>query len=254
MIKNQTELKNRDILQEVFLASEDAARWRGSVSKLARHLTEPVVVTGSIAVHWHLLNNDVRRKMTHLNDIDVVVEGLPSLRPSLSQEFLIRHFHPQRGRGRILIMLVDEEHRTRIDVFTPGSSSLAARFTELATEGFPCMVVSAEDLSAKLLSIIYPITSGEPVEPKYVESFRALSTVVDLEKVKNVWRDYRKEGQPLNFEEAAEAIWRSLTLHPDLLQIGHYNRDVNQTCPWCSKSELFPLADLSKICNILGYV
>ena len=142
MIKNQTKLKNGDILQEVFLASEDAARWRGSVSKLARHLAEPVIVTGSIAVHWHLLNNDVRRKMTHLNDIDVVVEGLPSLRPSLSQEFLIRHFHPQRGRGRILIMLVDEEYRTRIDVFTPGSSSVAARLTELATEGFPCRAVS----------------------------------------------------------------------------------------------------------------
>jgi hypothetical protein len=126
--------------------------------------------------------------------------------------------------------------------------------TELATEGFPCRVVSAEDLSAKLLSIIYSATTGEPVEPKYVESFRELSTVVDLEKVNNVWRDYRKEGQPLNFEEAAEAIRRSLTVHPDLLQIGHYNRDVNQTCPWCSKSELFPLADLSKICNILGYV
>jgi hypothetical protein len=57
MIKNQTKLKNGDILQEVFLASEDAARWRGSVSKLARHLAEPVIVTGSIAVHWHLLNN-----------------------------------------------------------------------------------------------------------------------------------------------------------------------------------------------------
>jgi hypothetical protein len=247
-------LLNVDFLQEIFLASEDAERWRGSLSKLSSHLAEPVVVTGSIATYWHLAKNGVTGKMTRLNDIDVVVDGLPGILASLNQDFLIRHFHPNRGRGRILIMLVDEEHRTRIDVFTPGSTSLASRLTEFSTDGLSCRVVSAEDLSAKLLSVIYQVTNSEPVESKYVESFRALLTVVDLTVVKNVWMDYRKEGQPWNFEEAAEAVERSLTAHPELLQVGHYSQDVHQACRWCCESELFPLAALSRIYEILGHV
>ncbi len=254
MIGNQTKLKKADIIDKMFLASEDAIRWRGSLLKLSRHLAEPVVVTGSFATTWHLLNNDVGRKMTHLNDIDVVVEGLPSLRTSLNQDFLIRHFHPYRGRGRILIMLVDEEHRTRIDVFTPGSKSFASRLTDFRLDKLLCRIVSAEDLSAKLLSVIYPATTGLPIEPKYVESFRKLLTIADLEKLKYVWIDYRKEGQPLNFEEAAELVQRSLTLHPDLLQAGYYSQDINLACQWCCESELFPIADLARICDILGNV
>jgi hypothetical protein len=167
---------------------------------------------------------------------------------------LIRHFHPHRGRGRILIMLVDEERRTRIDVFTPGSESLAARLTDVAIGGLQCRVVSAEDLTAKLLSILYPAATGEPVEPKYVERFHALLNVVELEKMDDVWRDYRKEGQPLSFGEAAGAVHRSLSARPDLLQLGRYSQDVGQTCRWCCESEAFPLAALSKVRSILGYV
>ncbi len=95
--------------------------------------------------------------------IDVVVEGLPSLRTSLSQDFLIMHFHPHRGRGKILIQLVDEDHGTRIDVFTPGSSSLTTRLTDSAIGDLQCRIVSAEDLLAKLLSVIYPTTTGASV-------------------------------------------------------------------------------------------
>ena len=76
-------------------------------------------------------------------------------------------------------MLIDEEHATRIDVFTPTTRTLPRRLTDFAIDDIACRVVAAEDLSAKLLSVIYPITKGEPVEPKYVEHFRLLSAVVD---------------------------------------------------------------------------
>jgi hypothetical protein len=93
VIRNQAAMKSVDTLRNMFLASEDTARFRGSLSKLARHLAEPLTLTGSIAAHWHLLRNDLRRKVSRLNDIDVVVEGLLSLRASLTRDFLIRHFH-----------------------------------------------------------------------------------------------------------------------------------------------------------------
>ena|GEM_PF-1803859 len=254
MSRNQITGISADFLHEVFPASEDITRFRGSHSKLARHFEEPVVVTGSVATSWHLLGNGVRREKERLNDIDVVVEGLSGLRPSLSEDFLIKHFHPHRGRGRILIQLVDEEHRMRIDVFTPTVNTLTTRLTDLAIGGISCRLVSAEDVAAKLLSVIYPATSGEPIEPKYVEHFRVLFTIVDLATAREIWRGYRKESQTLEFEEAVDAVERSITANPDLLRAGHYSQNINQTCQWCCESKLFPLAPLSKVYEVLGYV
>ncbi len=241
-------------LQKIFRSSDDIAKCHGALSKLTRHLEEPVVVTGSIATSWHLIKNGRPEKKRHLNDIDIVVEGLFSLRASLSQDFLINHFHPRRGGGKILIQLVDEEYGARVDVFTPSTRTFTKRLTDFALGEVSCRIVSAEDLSAKLLTVIYSAADGEPIDPKYVESFHLLSTVADLDILREVWREYRKEGQPLDFDEAAAAVQRSITAHPGLLRASHYSQDVKQTCPWCSESEQFPLAPRSKIYGILGYV
>jgi hypothetical protein len=251
---NQLSVKSADFLDELFLADEDITRCLGTLSKLARHFEEPIIVTGSIATGWHLLKNGRLTQKRRLNDIDVIVEDLSSLHQSLSGDFLIKHFHPDRGQGRILIQLVDEEYRTRVDIFTPTTRTLTNRLIDSAIGEVSCRLVSAEDLAAKLLSVIYPATSGEPIEPKYVEHFHLLSTVADLNVTREVWREYRKEGQSLEFDAAIKAVERSITDNPGILQAGQYSQNINQTCRWCRESELFPLAQLSKVYEILGYV
>ena len=241
-------------LQEIFLAREDVDRCHGSLSKLRRHLDGPIVITGGIAVGWHSLNSGVGRIKGRLNDIDVVVDGLPSLRASLRRDFLIRHFHPSRERGKILIMLIDEEHSTRIDVFTPSTGSLIRRITDFPMDELAFKVISAEDLLAKLLSILYAVTEGRQVEPKYFEHFRSLSAAADPETIREVWREYRKKNQPLEFEEAAKGVERSIMANPALLQESSYSQDINQACSWCRESELYPLAPLPRIHETLGYV
>jgi hypothetical protein len=247
-------LKGADFLEHVLLASEDISRCSGSLAKLARHLEASLIITGSLAANWHLLKSGRRIPKQHLNDIDIVTEGPASLRASLSRDFLIRHFHPTRGGGRILLMLIDEEHATRIDIFTPTTGTLTWRLVDFAIDDIACRIVSAEDLSAKLLSVIYPVTRGGVVEPKYVEHFRLLSTVVDRATMIDVWREYRKADQLLDYEEAAEAVRQSLIAHSDRLQASRYSQDMNEACPWCYESERFPLTPLSRIHAIMGYV
>jgi len=176
MNRSQTTEKSVNFLHEIFLASEDATKCHNSLSKLKRHLKEPVVVTGGIALGWHLLKNGGRGKKRHLNDIDIVVEGLSSLRSTLHQDFLIRHFHPFREKGKILVQMVDEEYGTRIDVFTPSTSSLIKRLTDSAIGEIPFRLISAEDLLVKLLSIVYTVTESKPIEPKYIEHFNLRRT------------------------------------------------------------------------------
>lgn len=151
-------------------------------------------------------------------------------------------------------MLVDEEHGTRRDVFTPGTDSLIRRLTDFPMNKLPLKLISAEDLLAKLLSILYAVTEGRQVEPKYFEHFRSLTAAADPETTREVWREYRKENQPLEFEEAAKDVERSVMANPALLRESSYSQDINQGCSWCHKSELYPLAPLIKIHEILGYV
>lgn len=255
MNKDGDSAANAGFLQEIFLAPEDVSRCFGSLSKLARHLDEPVVITGSIAAGWHLLNGGRPLKKRRLNDIDTVaVKGLSHVSSSLSQDFLINHFHPYRERGKVLLQLVDEEYGTRTEVFTPGSDSLAERLVDCAVGDLRCRVVSAEDASAKLLSIIHSVVEGGPVDPKYVEQFDALSAVADRAVTGKVWADYRKENQPSDFDEAAEAVESRITANPNLLQATCYCQDVDLVCAWCQESEMFPIASRSRVYEILGYV
>ena len=255
MNKDQRPVANTNFLQELFLTREDVFRCFGSLSKLARHTGEPIVITGSIAAGWHLLNSGRRLEKRRLNDIDTVaVTGLSPIRPSLSQDFLINHFHPDRERGKVLLQLVDEEHCTRTEIFTPASDSLAERLLDCAVGGLPCRMVSAEDALSKLLSIIHPVTEGRPVDPKYVEQFDLLSTVADRAVTRKVWGDYRKENQHSDFDEAAEAVKSGIAADPNLLQATRYCQDVDFACVWCRESESFPVASRSKVYEILGYV
>jgi len=221
---------------------------------VARHFEEPVVITGGIATAWHLLQNNQLKEKIHLNDIDIVVEDLSCLRDSLRRDFLIRHFHPFREKGKILIMLVDEEHRTRIDVFTPTTSSLTERLTNVTARDGPLRLVSTEDLLAKVLSIVTSVTQGKSVEPKHFEHFHSLYAIADLGMVQTIWREYRKENQSKDFVEAAEEVRRSVTSNPELLRASCYSQDLHQACSWCHESEMFPLAPRPKIYDLLGYV
>lgn len=241
-------------LGEIFLTGDDAARCYGTLVKLARHLAGPVVLTGSTAADWHLLKNPARRKKYRLNDIDIVVEGLPGLLPSLSRDFLIVHFHPDRERGKILTQLVDVEHGSRVDVFTPPTESVTERLTDFAAGDVTGKLLSAEDLLAKMLSVIYPAAMGQPIEGKYVEHFHALLMVADLGKVRELWLEYRKATQLRDFDEAAEAVRRNIVASPDLLREEPYCQDLDYACQWCRESEVFPLAPRSRIYEILGYV
>ena len=255
MNKDQDSTANTGFLQELFLTHEDVSKCFNSLSKLTRHFGGPVVIAGSIAAGWHLLKSGRRPEKRRLNDIDTVaVAGLSSILPSLSQDFLINHFHPDRERGKVLLQLVDEECGTRVDVFTPASDSLAGRLIDCAVGYLPCRLVSAEDALAKLLAIIHPVVEGKPVDPKYVEQFDALSAAADRAAAGEVWAGYRKDNQHPDFAEAAAAVKSSIAANPNLLRATGYCQDVDFVCAWCRESELFPIAPRPRVYEVLGYV
>ncbi len=246
-------VKSENLLQMIFLKNEDAVRCQSSLLKLHRHLTKEIIITGSLATGCHLLGNN-RQIKNKLNDIDIVVNDLSALLPSLSNDFLIRHFHPDREKGKILMMLVDKENKLRIDIFTPQTANLSKRSSFIEIVEMCWKIVSVEDLLGKLLGVIYQIIRSEIVEKKYFDHFKQLLPLADLNKAEKVWREYRMANQVFEFEEALEIIEQRVNADPNLLQSYIYSQDINEKCPWCVKSDFFPLAPLSEIYDILGYV
>ncbi len=243
-----------EFMAEMFPTGEDVFRCQSTFSRLARHLKRTLVLTGGLAAGWHTTRSGRRMGKRPFNDIDIVVEHISDLPQSLGDDFLVAHFHPSRGRGRILLQLVDERHRVRIDVFTPFSPSLMSRVRSARLAGIACGIVAAEDIAARLLGILYAVTTGERVDPKYYDKFKLLSGFADMDAVRRIWQDYRKEGYSQDFEVAVDTVHRIIANSPGLLRKDSYDQDLNTTCPWCSDGNLFPVSARSRIFDILGYV
>lgn len=166
-------LLDESFLSEVFATREDGSRCVLALTKLAGQTSEPLLVTGRLAVAWHLSWRGVNMRKRPFNDIDVVIKGESRLRASLTQHFLVAHYHPAHGRGRMLLQLADEESRGRIDLFTPGSDSLAERSLTAGLGEGKVDVVAAEDLAARLLCVLCQVLAGRTVDAKYYGGFHA---------------------------------------------------------------------------------
>ena len=101
-------------LLDMFSVGEDARRCQTVLLKLAEHLNGRPVLTGGLAFSWHMQRHGRAIERRPLNDIDLVVADLAAISPSIREAFLISHFHPTRGRGRVLLQLVDARERVRI--------------------------------------------------------------------------------------------------------------------------------------------
>ncbi len=236
------------------LSAEDLARLRSSLLKLKQHFSQPFFITGSLAAAFHQRRNGMKLTAQKLNDIDIVVSNLSSLPFSLGKDFLIRHFHPDRGNGKILIMLVDPVQKIRIDIFTPALFSFTQRTEDFVLFDNLFSIISAEDLLVKLLSIICCVLDFKTVNTKYVRQFEKLLAISNRDIAGNLWNECRKDSQPAEFTATVNKCMELISHRPELLQSGEYSKNPDEDCPWCRVSRVFPLSRPSDILRILGYV
>ncbi len=241
-------------LHELFSAKEDARIYRDVIAKLASCFQTPLNLTGSTALKCHLLDYGIRQKKVALTDLDILVANASCLPESLNQDFLVAHFHPLSQPGRMLLQLVEKTSALRVDVFTPFSTTLDTRLVDVTLGDRLCKLVSVEDLAARLLAVIGAVLQHEPIDPKYVESFKMLKPLANTSTIDAIWKDYRKAHLAQAFEEATTLIQHYLESHPELLKKPVYNQDIHQSCSSCQVSQRFPLASRAKIYDMIGFV
>jgi hypothetical protein len=186
------------------------ARLRDCLERLRPHVdVEALALTGGVALGVH------RPALARLADVDFVAARMDAVRPSVTRELLVSHYHVAPDKP--LVQLVDRATRLRIDVFFDRAGSVAR-----ATVRDGWRVVAAADLLAHKRALL-----GKPVDPKHWRDIVALAALC---------------GEPLP---------PAPTLAPDVYctDLAY----VCARCER-SRSEDFPLAPKQAIFDLIGYV
>jgi hypothetical protein len=195
----------------------DAERLRACLDRLWPHVDESALaLTGGVALS--VLHAAPRR----LADVDFVAGRMSAVRPSVTRDFLVSHFHASGPAvKKAIVQLVDPHTRLRVDVF-PDLQGALARATRHEVAGGARLLVSATDLLAHKLALF-----SRPVDEKH-------------------WRDAvvlaRLCGEPAPPAPALAA---------DV-----YSTDLAYVCARCTASATpeFPIAPKRAIFDVLGYV
>jgi hypothetical protein len=173
------------------------------------------------------LGREGKRKT--IADLDMVAASLDSVLPSVTDTFLVSHYHSVGpGVPKFMVQLVDPVARIRVDIFPDLVGSLVrSKVVEVGANQVRSLAL--EDILEHKLLTISKASPANPIDPKHADDSYALGDLLH---------------RPVPVVDR------------DSLQRDVYRADADQICQRCalSSSEGFPLAQKGEILRLLGYV
>jgi hypothetical protein len=234
-----------------FLSAENVKRAQRVIQRLSAHNLRSFVLTGGWAVEIHHVLRGSDLVQRSLTDIDFVAGSFECLPKSLQNDFLFRHVHPFDPPGKTILQAVDPEQGVRVDVFNDGGIALS-RAQTINIFGWQILVISLQDLLARMTRLSLDIAHGGNVPAKHVRDFLRLQPWSDVNAMETVWMLHRRPNHPVTFREAREMLLRLIPTRQDLLIDPEYSRTY-QPCARCIPTDTFQLADPQRLYSLLGY-
>jgi len=240
------------ISPEWFMSCEDSARATDALQKLHRHDTQQWVLSGGFATEIHSILHELEPSNRSLNDIDFVVSSFEHVPESLSRDFLCRHIHPFDPPGKTLAQFIDAKTKIRIDVFRAyGSVVRRAQPVELSVG--TVLVISVEDLIARLVRLVLQLSEGIPIAQKYAHDLIRMLKLIDPDAAEPTWLDHRLTQHPAVFREACAIALELIETRPHLLVVPEYSKNTAEPCRRCVSSDRFHVVDPALMLSIMGY-
>jgi hypothetical protein len=235
-----------------FLSASDAERASRTLHELHRHRTESLVLTGGMAIEFHMLRLGLAAGTRPLNDIDFLAASFDDIPQTLSDGLLFRHVHPNDPPGKTMLQCVHPETAVRVDIFRAyGNTMDRAERVELC--GASLRIISLEDLTARTARLCMDLAANAPIPAKHARDFLRLLPVVNLGCIDAVWLEHRKPNHPESFAAAAALLQDRIATRNDLQIVPVYSQDVHAACSRCRETEAFPLTGAVRIQSLLGY-
>jgi hypothetical protein len=200
------------------------------LTRLLPHLDcEDVALTGGVAIALRLAARGLRRQQQAVGDLDFVTRRFEAVRPGVTAEFLVSHFHqPQPEYPKFLIQLADPVSRLRIDIFPDLVGSIRrAAVCEIA--GAQVRVLDPDSILDHKLATLAMASTLRPVDEKHYRDAVLLGNVCGRE---------------------IPSVPSAHLCNED------YSHDLAARCPRCDASldAAFLLAPKQRIFDVLGYV
>jgi hypothetical protein len=160
--------------------------------------------------------------------------------------------HGTAGPGRTLAQFVHPGDAIRIDIFRSIGQALA-RAEHFHLGPLSIAVLSIEDQAARATSLCMKVARDGSVVAKHHSDFVRMRGLVSPNRIEAVWKEYRREIEPLRFADAVKEIEAAVEAHPGRLIDAEFNRDPNAICPSCGPWGEFRPADPVETFRILGY-
>lgn len=221
------------------------------VRLLPYFVPDNLVLVGGLAIRHHLIRHGISCPKRPFNDLDVMIKDPSEMKASISDEFLIYHYHPLRN-GSFYFVLVDPHTRGKIDVFDYDPPPAQPEVVQVA--GYSLHIRGVEDQFTKTLFDLMRITARHRTDPKQFSDARQLMEIADLEKAQRLWVERYSDMYPFSIEEAISKAEEGRIKYPDRVFEHPYRRSEPYVCSDCEEVSSFPITPMDRIYNILGYV
>lgn len=236
----------------------DAAAIKVSLRNLLPHVNlEKLILCGGVAIRHHLKNSGVEFDyVSPGNDIDILLEDLSDLRPSVSDDFLIYHYHDYEGQTdrpeEFFVALVHPETKTKIDIFNY-KPYLPFDPVEVVSEGVTLQMRNAEDQLATQVLESAGVLKSNKIAKKWLENIEGLLKISDLEKASEYMKAKLVEFSESDLEKVHAKTLAYLKEHPEQVVESATRRELYD-CELCAGGGGFIVEPMSRIYDLLGYV
>jgi hypothetical protein len=204
-------------------------RLSGCVDRVIRHVRrDDIAITGGIAIQFGLAALGCSGCRTSIADLDLVAVRLDAVASSVSEQFLISHYHvPEPGFPKFMVQLVDPISRIRVDIFPDLVGSIGNAWSFTIGEQ-PVNVLGLRSILDHKCLTISKASPTRPVDPKHDHDARALAAIM---------------GREVPTAPAGSFV-------KDV-----YGGEADRACRRCetSRNPRFPLAPKDQIFDLLGW-
>ncbi len=249
------------VIQEigVDLNHKDRERVTIFLKKFLHHVDNTkLVICGGLATRFHLIQHGIDFPKRQFNDLDLLIQSINDIRPSIISDFMLYHYHPP-GRDDpvettyFFYAFVDPVSRMKTDVF-PYRWSAPERFIQAKFQDKPIKVVGIEDQLIQCLYDVSRISDKQKVDPKQLKDVHILMQIADVKLAEKIWKQNNHPLYPPTLTKAIEKADLLTITHPEWWQAKPYRQQKPYHCPNCQSRSDYPITNIHRIYQILGYI
>lgn len=211
------------------------------------------ILVGGISTRYSAVRSKKMFPKRPLNDVDILIENKDVLLPSVTNDFLIYHYHPnQNYNGSYYIALVCPNTKTKIDFFD--YSNKPDKVYRLKFGEYFVDVQSAEDQLVNTVHQIQRISSRDKVDPKQISDLKLLNRISNKNISEKIWMKKHFKEHKIDLKKAIERGLKLARECPDWLQVKPRRKGEPYVCKDCVNTTDFPITPMGTIYKLMGYV